>query len=193
MALILRKKSTKVWTHEFNGRPVYITPKANFNTPNETFLVIEQFGSKLGVYNQTTGAVEGVPVADVTVYNDTVAGGAETFSTVTELALRLEELAYPAFYREGEITSIAGYITFSTGLSYTGAGTLADPFVVTSSGAAVSKINRVVFSGATITAPSGFAGAVINLNDINTAVTYTVAGTLMTITGGATNGDILIF
>lgn len=194
MALILRKKSTKVWTHEFNGRPVYITPKANFNTPNETFLVIEQFGSKLGVYNATTGKVEGVPVADVTVYDDTVSGGAETFTTVTELALRLEELAYPAFYREGEITSIAGYITFSTGLSYTGTGTLADPFVVTSSGSGgSSEIRRVVFSGAAITVPIGFSGAVINLNDINTAVTYTVAGILMTITGGASNGDILIF
>ena len=193
MALTLRRKSLKVWTHEFNGRPVYITPKANFNTPDETFLVIEQFGSKLGVYNTVTKKVEGVPVADITLYDDLNSGSAETFTTVTELSLRLEELAYPAFFRDGEIVSIAGYIQAGSGVTFTGTGTLLDPIIVTSSGGGSSEIRRVVFSGATITVPSGFAGTVINLNDINTAVTRTIAGTVMTITGGATNGDILIF
>ena len=193
MALTLRRKSLKVWTHEFNGRPVYITPKANFNTPDETFLVIEQFGSKLGVYNTVTKKVEGVPVADITLYDDLNSGSAETFSTVTELSLRLEQLAYPAFFRDGEIVSIAGYIQAGSGVTFTGTGTLLDPIIVTSSGGGSSEIRRVVFSGATITVPSGFAGTVINLNDINTAVTRTIAGTVMTITGGASNGDILIF
>ena len=193
MALTLRRKSLKVWTHEFNGRPVYITPKANFNTPDETFLVIEQFGSKLGVYNTVTKKVEGVPVADITLYDDLNSGSAETFTTVTELSLRLEELAYPAFFRDGEIVSIAGYIQAGSGVTFTGTGTLLDPIIVTSSGGGSSEIRRVVFSGATITVPSGFAGTVINLNDINTAVTRTIAGAVMTITGGASNGDILIF
>lgn len=56
-----------------------------------------------------------------------------------------------------------------------------------------SGLTRTIYAGTDITVLSGFSGAVINLNDINTAVTYTVAGTLMTITGGANNGDILIF
>lgn len=194
MALILRRKSLKVWTHEFNGRPVYITPKANFNTPNETFLVIEQFGSRLGVYNATTGVVEGVPVLEVTVYDDTVAGGAETFTTVTELALRLEALAYPAFYREGEITSISGYISFGAGLSYTGSGTLADPFIVTSSGGGSSNWHEqyVTFAGVAITVPSGFKGSVRNMDSPQSECTNTVVTTNLTVTAGANNGDRLM-
>lgn len=193
MGLVLRRKSQKVWTHEFNGRPVYISPKANFNTPNETFLVIEQFGSKMGVYNTGSKKVEGVPISDISLYDDYNGGSEETFTTVTELSLRLEALAYPAFYRDGEITSLAGYIQFGAGLSYTGSGTLVDPYIVTSSGVSISKINKVVFDETDITVPLGFSGSVINLNNTNSDVTYTVTGTLMTITGGADAGDVLIF
>lgn len=57
----------------------------------------------------------------------------------------------------------------------------------------LSGLHTEVYSGATITVVLGFSGSVINLNDINTPVTYSVSTTTMTITGGANNGDVLIF
>jgi hypothetical protein len=58
---------------------------------------------------------------------------------------------------------------------------------------ASNVLTKSVFAGTDITVPLGFSGAVINLNNTNADVTYTVAGILMTITGGADNGDVLIF
>lgn len=193
MALVLRRKSLKVWTHEFNGRPVYITPKANFNTPNETFLIVEQFGSRLGVYNPTNGKVEGVPVADISVYDDVNSGSAETFTTVTELSLRLEELAYPAFYRDGEIVSISGYIQAGSGVTFTGLGTLASPYVISAGAGSLSwHEDYVTFAGVAIAVPSGFKGSVRNMDSPQSEVTNTVVTTNLTVTAGANNGDRLM-
>jgi hypothetical protein len=56
-----------------------------------------------------------------------------------------------------------------------------------------SGLRKAVYEETDISVPAGFSGVVINLNDTNASVTYTVDGELMTITDGATNGDVLIF
>ena len=55
------------------------------------------------------------------------------------------------------------------------------------------KISKIIFNELAVTVPAGFTGAVINLTQPNSTVTYTVSGTSMTITGGADDGDVLIF
>jgi hypothetical protein len=122
--LIIRKKSLKTWLHIDSVLGSFIISKFYFSADNLTFQIVEQGLAKRLIYN----------VEDITLYDDVNGGGAETFSTITELSLRLEELKYPAFQRDGEITSIAGFIEAGTNVTITGSGTLDDPYVINATG-----------------------------------------------------------
>lgn len=187
--LELHRKSLKVWTAIFNGRPAYISPKANFNTPNETFLIIEQFGSRIGVFNTTTKVTEGVPVANITVYDDLNSGSAETFANVTLLALRLEELAYPAFYTDSQISSIAGLISAGTNITFTGAGTLADPFVISSSGGSGTTPNLSQVLTVRDRTSKTISTAYTFVNSDRTEFLVGLAGDPLTLNDGVFNED----
>jgi hypothetical protein len=90
--LVIRKKSLKTWLHTDSLLGDFIISKFYFSTGNITFQIVEQGQSKRVIYN----------IADITLYDDTSGGVAETFGTITELSLRLEELNYPAFFSDGQ-------------------------------------------------------------------------------------------
>ena len=95
--LVIRKKSLKTWLHTDSILGNFIISKFYFNADNASFQIVEQGQSKRVIYN----------ISDITLYNEIGGGSAETFSTITQLSLRLEELNYPAFQYDGQITSIA--------------------------------------------------------------------------------------
>jgi len=122
--LEIHKKSLKTWLHSDSVLGQFIISKFYFNADNLSFQIVEQGQSKRVIYN----------ISDITLYDDTDGSLPETFGTITELSLRLEELNYPAFFYDGSITSISGLIQSGTNVTITGSGTLADPYVINSSG-----------------------------------------------------------
>lgn len=122
--LTIRKKSLKTWLHIDSVIGDFIISKFYFNADNISFQIVEQGNAKRVIYN----------ISDITLYDDVNGGGAETFSTITQLSLRLEALNYPAFQYDGQIVSIANLITAGSGVTITGSGTLLSPYVINSTG-----------------------------------------------------------
>jgi hypothetical protein len=122
--LTIRKKSLKTWLHTDSILGNFIISKFYFNADNTSFQIVEQGQSKRVIYN----------INDITLYNEVDGGGAETFTTITELSLRLEELNYTAFQIDGQITSIANLIESGTNVTIVGDGTLASPYIISSTG-----------------------------------------------------------
>lgn len=83
----IRKKSASVWTHTPSDFEKFIQSRFRCKVVGDYFRVVEFGGRQLAEYH----------FSDVTVYDDTQGGGAETFSSGEELMLRLESLEYPAF------------------------------------------------------------------------------------------------
>ncbi|MFY8170076.1 MAG: hypothetical protein ACOVK2_03050, partial [Candidatus Fonsibacter sp.] len=131
--LIIRKKSLKTWLHTDSVLGDFIISKFYFNADNGNFQVVEQGQSKRVIYD----------VSDITLYDDTDGGVAETFANITALSLRLEALNYPAFQYDGQIVSIANLIDAGTNVTITGDGTEASPYVIsaTGGGGAVDSVN----------------------------------------------------
>ena len=88
--LQIQKKSNKVWLHLASDQQDFIISKFYFNADGVEFQIVEQGQSKRNKYS----------LGDISVFD--IGGSAEVFSTMTALALRLEALKYPAFYRDGE-------------------------------------------------------------------------------------------
>ena len=89
--LSIRKKSINTWLHTDSVFGDFIISKFYFNSFFAKFQIVEEGNTRLEQYE----------IANITLYDDTDGGVAETFSTITELSLRLEELQYPAFDRTG--------------------------------------------------------------------------------------------
>ena len=98
----------------------FIISKFYFNADNVSFQIVEQGQSRRVIYN----------ITDITLYDAVNGGSAETFSTITALSLRLEQLNYPAFQQDGEITSIANLIQGGDGVEITGDGTGTSPYII---------------------------------------------------------------
>jgi len=88
--LQIQKKSNKVWLHVASDQQDFIISKFYFNADGLEFQIVEQGQSKRNKYS----------LGDISVFD--IGGSAEVFLTMTALALRLEALKYPAFYRDGE-------------------------------------------------------------------------------------------
>jgi hypothetical protein len=122
--LIIRKKSLKTWLHTDSILGDFIISKFYFNADNLSFQIVEQGQSRRVIYN----------ITDITLYALPTGGTPETFANITALSLRLEELNYPAFQYDGQITSIANLIEAGTGVTITGDGTEASPYIISSGG-----------------------------------------------------------
>ncbi len=131
--LIIRKKSLKTWLHTDSILGDFIISKFYFNADNGNFQVVEQGQSRRVIYN----------VTDITLYDDTDGGVAETFANITALSLRLEELNYPAFQYDGQIVSIANLIEAGTNVTITGDGTEASPYVISATGGGGGAVDSV--------------------------------------------------
>ena len=118
--LIIRKRSLKTWVHTDSILGDFIISKFYFNADNVSFQIVEQGQSRRVIYN----------INDITLYNTIDGGGAETFTTITQLSLRLEQLNYPAFQLDGQITSIANLLEGGDGVEITGDGTEASPYII---------------------------------------------------------------
>jgi len=127
--LTIRKKSLKTWLHTDSILGDFIISKFYFNADNVSFQIVEQGQSRRVIYN----------ITDITLYALPTGGTAETFTTITQLSLRLEELNYPAFQYDGQITSIANLIDAGTGVTITGDGTAESPYIINSTGGAGSQ------------------------------------------------------
>ncbi len=127
--LTIRKKSLKTWLHTDSILGDFIISKFYFSAGNVSFQIVEQGQSKRVIYN----------ITDITLYALPSGGTAETFTTITQLSLRLEELNYPAFQYDGQITSIANLIDEGTNITITGDGTEANPYVISATGGGGSQ------------------------------------------------------
>jgi len=152
MSLIIRKKSAYTWEHYFDGATVpYITNVFNINNGgNNTFQLVDYRGSNL----------QAVPIADITLYDDTSGGIAETFSTFAELNTRLGILQYPPMKTSGGsgggVESVSGVLLNNTDpLNPIVNGLIVDAY---------SQVKEISFSGATVT------------NDGSGKVTVTITG-----------------
>lgn len=91
--LQIRKKSLKTWLHIPSDADNFILSKFYCKTDANTFKIVEESGSNRREYSYT----------DITVYDDTAIGTAETFASSQALMLRLEALKYTGFNRDGDI------------------------------------------------------------------------------------------
>jgi len=139
MSLIIRKKSAYTWEHYFDGATVpYITNVFNINNGgNNTFQLVDYRGSNL----------QAVPIADITLYDDTSGGTPETFSTFAELNTRLGILQYPPMKTSGGggggVESVSGVLLNNTDpLNPIVNGLIVDAY---------SQVKEISFSGATVT------------------------------------------
>ncbi len=149
-------------------------------------------GNKFNIV-QVDGAVRFTYlVENITIQDQSTGGVDETFVSPIIFWNRLIALNYTPFF----LIPTTGLTTdVLDALNNAYAPNASNPYVTLSQlgGSVSSQITKIFFDESAVTVPAGFTGAVINLTQPNSTVTYTVSGTSMTITGGADDGDVLIF
>jgi len=101
--LQIRKKSEKVWLHRVfvDGTLIpsndSIISKFYCKTFGDVFKIVEDSGSNRKEYNYT----------NISVFDDTDASTEEVFGSSQALMLRLEELKYVGFNRDGDVPDLA--------------------------------------------------------------------------------------
>lgn len=85
--LQIRKKAVKTWWHIPSDQKEYAVSKLYCKFNGEWFRVVEQGGRQRGEYHYS----------QITVFDDTQGGSAETFASPLALFLRLEALEYVGF------------------------------------------------------------------------------------------------
>ena len=114
MSLVIRKKGNKNFWH-------YDTTFVNPYSASDLTAIFDGNYMKL---RSDSGRIifekDGYLFSNVTIYDDTVSGSAETFSSAIELEQRLIDLGHPAFYQDSDGVAdwgnIGGVITNQTDL-----------------------------------------------------------------------------
>jgi hypothetical protein len=112
MTLTIRKKGNKNFWHYYN----------NFEYSASDLIAVFD-GNYMKIRSEQGRIIflrDGFLFSDITLYDDSVVGGAETFTSIIALEERLIYLGYPAFYADSEgfadWGAIGGVITNQTDL-----------------------------------------------------------------------------
>lgn len=93
--LQIRKKSLNVWEHIASDAEDFFISKLYIKRDGRIFKIVEEGGSNRKKYD----------FSDITIFDDELGTGPETFANPTTLELRLEALRYPGFLRPGEVSA----------------------------------------------------------------------------------------
>jgi hypothetical protein len=140
-------KKTSGWWHIYNGgsKEVSISNfEAVLDNVAQTFIIQNLNGANVPKI--------AVSITDIIVIDETDASIEETFADVEALKVRLTALGYTPYLGAGNADSITGLIEAGTNVTVTGSGTLADPYVINSSGGgSTPNLQQVTDEGNTIT------------------------------------------
>lgn len=99
MSLVIRKKGNKNFFHYFS-----IGGTAFEYSASDLTIIIDNNKAKLrSLTGRPIALRDGYTVNQITIYDDSTGGGAETFATFILLTQRLIDLGYPAYYQDGQI------------------------------------------------------------------------------------------
>jgi hypothetical protein len=128
MLKIIKKGSNNFW-HIFNNGAKNVSI-SDFEVVLDdflnTFVIVLRNGANIPQI--------ALSVLDIIVIDETGSGVEETFLTASQLRARLVVLGYTAYLGAGNADSITGLIDAGTNVTITGTGTLADPYIINSSG-----------------------------------------------------------
>jgi hypothetical protein len=128
MFKIIKKGSNNFW-HVFNNgaKNVSISDfEVVLDDVLNTFVIVLRNGANIPQI--------ALSVLDIIVIDETGSGVEETYLTASQLRARLVVLGYTAYLGAGNADSITGLIDAGTNVTITGSGTLADPYIINSSG-----------------------------------------------------------
>ena len=137
MFKIIKKGANNFW-HVFNNnaKEVAISDfEVVLDAVANTFVIVFKNGANLP--NIAVG------VLNIIVIDETDSSTEYTFTNVADLRDKLVILGYTAYLCAGNADSITGLVIAGTNVTITGSGTLADPYVINSSGGggAVDSVN----------------------------------------------------
>lgn len=128
MFKIIKKGSNNFW-HVFNNgaKNVSISDfEVVLDDVLNTFVIVLRNGANIPQI--------ALSVLDIIVIDETASSVEETFLTASQLRARLVVLGYTAYLGAGNADAITGLVEAGTNVTITGTGTLADPYVISSSG-----------------------------------------------------------
>lgn len=143
MFKIIKKGSNNFW-HIFNNgaKNVSISDfEVVLDDVLNTFVIVLRNGANIPQI--------ALSVLDIIVIDETGSGVEETFLTASQLRARLVVLGYTAYLGAGNADSITGLIDAGTNVTITGTGTLADPYIINSSGGSgtIPTLQEVIIEG----------------------------------------------
>jgi len=158
MAIFYIIKRASGWWHLFNNgsKEVNISDfQAVLDGVNQTFIIQNLNGAN-------TPQIP-VSILDIIVIDETDASTEETFANVELLKVRLTALGYTPYLGAGNADAITGLIQEGTNITITGSGTLADPYIINSSGGGATPDLEAVL---------GVGGRGIKIVDVESAETF---------------------
>ena len=181
--LQIRKKSLKTWLHVPSDADNFILSKFYCKTDAGTFKIVEESGSNRREYSYT----------DITVYDDTDIGTAETFASAQTLMLRLEVLKYTGFNRDGDIpTSYIESVIAGTNVTIDNTDPLNPIISSTATGGVVLTRQEFSYTASqdfTLSATPSYIYAVfVNGQELNSSQ-YSFVTTALTIADTLESGD----
>jgi len=175
--LLIEKDGNNKFRHTHNGLPLTKFSISDYDCSFDgtKFKIIEKDGASRYDYD----------VTNITIKDNTAGGTPENYPDPLQCEDRLRQLQYTPYKSATGIEEAP--IDGNEYVRKDGGWVLASG---SGGGSGFSKI--VVWDGtSTITVPAGFSGSILNYNN-GEIVTYTIAGTNLTITGAAEGGNTLI-
>lgn len=158
MFKIIKKGSNNFWHIYNNGaKNVSISDfEVVLDDVLNTFVIVLRNGANIPQI--------ALSVLDIIVIDETASSVEETFLTASQLRARLVVLGYTAYLGADTADAITGLVEAGTNVTITGTGTLADPYVISSSGGSgtTPKLQEVTDAGNEIINTAGNAKIVLD-------------------------------